>query len=181
MQPDVEPDRRIESAMLVHAKPGQLIVKSLGLFRIGEISVGDAPVGDCARDAMHELAHGRFTPTFVRIRAVGDVAIKILGDGDFRRESAPGFRHLDVFLLENHLAAVVRDLGRAPFPIDLVERCDVCVAENALETQTFALLFASAIFATNGRFPWAIERGRVNPGFELDHGGAAVKVANRRE
>ena len=42
-----------------------------------------------------------------------DVAVEIFRDRDLGRQRAPGFRHLDVLLLEDHLAAVVGDLGRA--------------------------------------------------------------------
>ena len=97
---------------------------------------------------MDELPHGSFAAALVRIGPVGDVAVEIFRDRDLRRERAPALRHFDVLLLENHLAAVVGDLGRAPFPFDLVERRDLRVAENALETQTLTLLFAPAIFAS---------------------------------
>ena len=83
-------------------------------------------------------------------RAVGDVAVKIFRDGDLGRERAPAFRHFDVLLLENDLAAVVGDLRGAPFPFDLVERRDFRVAENALETQRRFFFFAVAIFAAIG-------------------------------
>ena len=38
---DVEPDRRIERAVLIDAKPGQLVVKNFRRLRIGEIAVGN--------------------------------------------------------------------------------------------------------------------------------------------
>jgi hypothetical protein len=49
----------------------------------------------------------------VRIGAVGDVAVEIFRDRDFRGERAPALRDLDVFLLENDLAAVVGDFRGA--------------------------------------------------------------------
>ena len=172
MEPDVEPDRRVERAVLIHAKPGQLVVKSLGCFRVREIAVGDSPVGDRSRDAMHQLPHGRFPAALVRIRAVRDVAVEIFRDRDLGRERAPALRHLDVLLLEDHLAAVVGDFRRAPLPIDLVERRHIRVAEHALETAALAsFFFVAAIFHPKRRFTGAIERGRREAGFELDHGG----------
>jgi hypothetical protein len=36
IQPDVEPDRRIERAVLVQAQPGQFVVKSFRRFRIAK-------------------------------------------------------------------------------------------------------------------------------------------------
>ena len=77
MQTNVEPDRRIESTMLVQAKPGQLVVKSFRRLRVREISIGNTPIGDGSRDAMHELTHRSFPAALMRIRPVGDVAIEI--------------------------------------------------------------------------------------------------------
>ena len=145
IEPDVEPHRRVERAVLVHAEPGQLVVESLGRFRVCEIAVLDAPVGDRAGDAVDELAHRSFASALVRIGAVGDVAVEILRDGDLRGELAPALRHLDVFLLEDHLAAVVGDFRGAAFPFDLVEWRDGRIAEHPLETQT-------AIFLSFHRF-----------------------------
>ena len=59
---DVEPDRRVERAVLIHAEPGQFVVENFRRFRIGEITVRDAPVRDRARDAMDQLPHGRLAP-----------------------------------------------------------------------------------------------------------------------
>ena len=74
----VEPDRRIERSMLVHAKPGQLVVESLRGFFIREIAVLDPAIGDGARHAVDELAHTALAAALVRIVSVGDIAIKIL-------------------------------------------------------------------------------------------------------
>ena len=95
---------------------------------------------------MDQLAHGSFASAFVRISSVRDVAVKIFRDHDLRRERAPDLRHLDVFLLENDLAAVVGDFRRALFPFDLVERRDLRVAENALEPQPATLCFRARDF-----------------------------------
>src|SRR4029077_13321784 len=50
IQANVEPDWRIECAMLVQAQPGQLVIKSFGSFRICEITIRDSTVGDRARN-----------------------------------------------------------------------------------------------------------------------------------
>ena len=38
---------------------------------------------------VHELAHRTFPPAVIRIRAVGDVSIKVFGDRNLRRQLAP--------------------------------------------------------------------------------------------
>ena len=53
IQPYIEPDRRIERAVLVQAQPGQFVIKSFRSFRIGEVTIRDSTVGDGARDAMN--------------------------------------------------------------------------------------------------------------------------------
>src|ERR1035441_6944622 len=85
-QPDVEPDRRIERAALVHAQPGKFLVKKLAVG-LAEISVRDTPVCNRPADAVDELAHGGL--------ALGGVhlAVKIFRDDDFGGEQRPRFRH----------------------------------------------------------------------------------------
>ena len=73
-QADVEPDGRIEGTVLVHAEPGEITVEVLAVLRRLEIAVGDAPVGDRAGDAVHELLHGVLA--FGRV----DFAVEILAD-----------------------------------------------------------------------------------------------------
>src|SRR5262249_6703226 len=69
-----------------------------------------------ADHAADQLAHA--------VLALGraDVAAEVLGDDHVGRELRPGLRHLDVGLLEDHLALLVGDLGRAPLPGDGLER-----------------------------------------------------------
>ena len=90
---------------------------------------------------MNQLPHRSFATALVRIGAVGDVAVEIFRDRDLGRQRAPRLRHLDVFLLENDLPAVVRDLSGAAFPFDLVEWGDLCIAKHSLETQAAPLCF----------------------------------------
>jgi hypothetical protein len=147
-QPDVEPHRRIERAVLVQAQPGQLVVKNLAV-RLAEITVRNAPIRNRPGDAVDELAHGGF--------ALGGVlfAVKIFRDDDLGGEHRPGLGHLDVFLLENDLAGVVGDFGGALVPFDLVERLDLGVAENALDAQRFlADRFGWFHGAAGGDFCW---------------------------
>ena len=123
IETDVEPDRRIERAVLVHAKPGQFVVKNFALG-LGEITILDAPIGNRAADAVDELTHRGF--------ALGRVllAVKIFGNDDFGRQHRPGLRHFDVFLFENDFAGVVGDFRRALFPFDLVEGTYLRVTED---------------------------------------------------
>ena len=136
IEPDVEPDGRIERAVLVHAEPGQFFVENFAIF-LGEIAVLDAPIGDGAADAMDQLANGRF--------ALGGVllAVKIFRDDHFCGEDRPGFRHFDVVLLENDFAAVVGDFGGAFIPFDLVEGLDLRVAEDAIHFEGLGWLLRS--------------------------------------
>ena len=120
---------------------------------------------------MNQLPHRSFAAAFVRIGPVRDVAIEIFRDRDLGRQRAPALRHLDIFLLENHLAAILGDLRRAPFPIDLIERRDFRVAEHALEAKPRIFLLTRPIFCAERRFSGGIQRGRMNAVFELDHGG----------
>jgi hypothetical protein len=155
IQPNVEPDRRIERAMLIEAKPGQLVIKNRRRIRIREITVGHPPIRDRSRDAVNELAHRSFATALVRIGTVPDVAIKIFRDRDLRRQRAPAFRHFDVLLLENHFAAVIGDFRSASFPFDLIKRRHRRVAKHALKTQTaiflFAILLNASTFLAIGR------------------------------
>ena len=100
---------------------------------------------------MDQLPHGGFATAFVRIGAVGDVAVEIFRNRDLGRERAPAFWDLDVFLFENHLAAVVGDLRRAAFPFHLIEWRYRRVAKDALKTQAAIFLSFRPAFSTYGR------------------------------
>ena len=91
------------------------------------------------------------------IGAVRDVAIEIFRDRYLGRERAPGFRDLDVLLFEDNLAAVIGDLGGAPFPLDLIKGRDGKIAENALKTQAAVFLFLDSVFSTHSRFRWSVK------------------------
>ena len=47
----------------------------------------------------------------------------------------PGLGHLDIFLLENHLAVIIGDFGGAFFPLDLVKGFDLGIAKNPFHYQ----------------------------------------------
>src|SRR5437763_14339035 len=94
---------------------------------------------------MDQLPHRRFPAGFVWIGPVRDIAVEIFRDRDLRREGAPALRHLDILLLEDHLPAVVGDLSVAPFPVHLIERRAVRIAEHAFEPEALAFLFRAPI------------------------------------
>ena len=119
VQSDVEPDGRIERAVLMQAHPGQVAIEILAVLARLEIAVGDAPVGNRAGDAVNHLPDARFA--FGRIR----LAVEILADDDVGRQSAPGLGNFAVGLLEEDAAPFVLDVGRALVPFDGVERVHI--------------------------------------------------------
>src|SRR5450756_1718962 len=123
IEADVEPYRRIERAVLVQAKPGQLLVKDFTIC-LAEITVRNTPVRNCPGNAVDKLAHGSF--------ALGGIlfAVKIFRYDNFGRQYGPRFRHFDIFLLEDDLAGIVGDFGGAPVPFDLVEGLYLGIAEH---------------------------------------------------
>ena len=60
VQADVEPDGRIERAILMQAHPGEVTVEVFAVFQAGEVAVGDAPVGDGAGHTMDHLLDAGF-------------------------------------------------------------------------------------------------------------------------
>jgi hypothetical protein len=59
IEADVEPDGRVERAILVQAEPGQFVVIYLAI-RFAEVTVLDAPVGNRAADPVDQLPDGGF-------------------------------------------------------------------------------------------------------------------------
>ena len=133
MQPDVEPDRRVEGAILVDAQVCQLVVEHFAVF-LGEIAILDAPVGDGAANAVDELPDRGS-----RVRG-SLLAVEVLGDDHLGGQERPELRHFDVLLVENYLSTVVRDGRRPSFPLDLVEWIDARGAEYAFKGFTHMLL-----------------------------------------
>ena len=165
IQADVEPDRRIERAVLVQAQPGQFIVKNFRSFRIREVAVRQSPVGNRARDAVNQLPHRSFSSALIWIGAVRDVAVKIFRDSYFGRQRAPAFRDFDVLLLKDDFATVIGDFGGAPFPFNLIKWGNSGIAEHALKTQAGLFLFVGLVSSAHSRFTWSFKRGGRNSGF----------------
>jgi hypothetical protein len=130
VEADVEPDRRIKRAILIHAQPNQLLVKDF-TFRLVEIAVTHTPISNRAADALNQLADGSLTLAGVLF------AVEIFGHNDFRGEQGPGLGHFDVFLFENDLAGIISDFGGAHFPFDLVKWFDRWAAKNSIHGERF--------------------------------------------
>ncbi len=120
VEAEVEPDGGVEGAVLVDEQPGELFAEDFGLGFVGEVAVGQTPIGDGARDAVDDLLEGRFATAGVWVGAVVDVAVKILGGENLGGEVGEGFGDLDVLLFEDGLALVVGDFSGAVGPGDFV-------------------------------------------------------------
>ena len=93
LDPDVEPDRRVEGGLLVDQQVRQLGLEGLGVGVAGEVAVLAAPARDGAGDPVHHLAD--------RVLALGvpRPAEVLLGD-DVGGVLRPGGGELQVPLLE---------------------------------------------------------------------------------
>ncbi len=126
---DVEPHRRVEAGALLEEDVLQLVAERIGVFIGGEVGVLDAPVGDRVRHAVDHLLD--------RALALGraEVAAEVLARDDVRGQGGPALRELEVLLLEDSLAVLVRDRGLAEVPLDRVIRMDVRSGEAPLDRQ----------------------------------------------
>jgi hypothetical protein len=111
----VEPDRGIERANLVDAKPDKLVIED---FRVGvgcEVAVALASVRNRPADAVDELFDGVFS------LACRNVTVEVLAGDDLGCQLAPAYGDFKVILLEDDLAGVAGNLCGAGFPLKLVE------------------------------------------------------------
>ena len=135
-EPDVEPHRRVERAVLAGAEPGELVIERLGVGVRREVALVSAPVGDGPRDAVDELLEavlavalgGRAVPLL-------DVAVEVLRRDDVDRQRAERVGELDGLLLEDGLAGEVLDRGVAGGPGDAVERVLAGGREHAVDVE----------------------------------------------
>ena len=149
LEPAVEPDRAVERGLLVDEDVFQIVAERLQILFGREILVLPRPLRDGVDDAADELLDAAL--------ALGraDLPAEILRDDDVGRLLRPGFRHLDVALLEDDLAALVADDGRASLPGDLVERIHTAFREKPREGQARRCLLGA---------PFASPRGGANAG-----------------
>ena len=139
IEPHVEPDRAVECAMLIQAEPGQIVVKDLRRAIFRKVTVSQPPIRDRSRHSMHQLTNRALATALARIRAIRDVAIEIFRHRDLCRQRTPGFRDLNILLTKDHLPAVIRDLGGATLPFDLIKGRNALLTEKALKLQSALL------------------------------------------
>ncbi len=111
IKPNVEPDGRIESPVLMQAQPSQLAIELLSVFFRGEITVFNTPIGDRTSHSMNQLANAGLA--FLR----ADFAIKVLADHDIRRQLTPSGGNLTVRLFKQDFSRFVLDGRRAEIPL----------------------------------------------------------------
>src|SRR5262249_765119 len=121
---DVEPDGRIERAVLIEAQGRQLVVEPLGVLFRGEVSVVATPVGNGPGHAVDQLADAGLPLGCV------ELAVEVLARDDICCQSAPCPGNLAVDLLEDGPSLLVLDLRRPDLPIHLIERVDTLRAED---------------------------------------------------
>ena len=102
---DVEPDGRIEGGVLANQDVGRAHRRRVAPSSESEVAVRHAPVADGFGDAGDELAGAGFA-----LRGA-EGAVQIFGCHDVGGGHGPIFGDLDVFLLEDHFAGGVGDLG----------------------------------------------------------------------
>jgi len=127
LEPDVEPDRRVERRQLVEKDVGQLGLERVAVFDRGEVAALAAPVGDRARDARDHLLDRALAGG--RVELAAEV---LLGD-DVGRVLRPGRGELDVLLLEDGADARVAQL-----PLDGLERVHAGLGEQTPHAERLA-------------------------------------------
>src|SRR5713226_5786322 len=130
---DVEPYRAVERRHLVDEQMRQFGLERVALGVGGEIMLALAPSGDRVDYAADELAD-----TSLALGA-SERAAEVLRNDDVGRGLRPPARHLDIALLEDYMAVLAGDKGRARLPFDLRERVDTGLGEITLETDTSTL------------------------------------------
>src|SRR6266542_5634861 len=115
LEPDVEPDGRVEGRELVHEDELQLVLEALSLLVVREVAALAAPGADRRDDAADHLLDAALPVG--RAHAPAEV---LLPD-DVRGRLRPELREFNALLLEHGLA-LARDEGVARLPFDLVER-----------------------------------------------------------
>jgi hypothetical protein len=126
LDPDVEPDRRVEGGLLVDQQVGQLGLEGLGVGVGGEVAVLAAPARDGTGDPVHHLAY-----RVLALRGAEGAAEVLLGD-DVGGVLRPAGGELEVALLEGGRAiAPVGDDGVPALPGQLVVGVGSLVREQA--------------------------------------------------
>ena len=152
-QADVEPDGRVERAVLMQAEPGQVAIERLAVVGRGEVAVFDAPVGDRAADAVDQLPDAVSRAPACRFRRRSICCRRRWWPIGSRTS---GFA---VGLLEEHLAGLALDRRAADFPLDGVERvCDIGGAELGVDFESAVELFGRGFGSFWGQRSHGIKR-----------------------
>ena len=134
LDPDVEPDRGVESRLLLHDEVLELVAEGRRLSRIDKIPVLQAPCRDGVDDTVDNLPQRGFPSRHA------DSASEVLLSEDVGRVQAPGRRHLHAQLFERDRSrAVVADARIAALPDHLVVRVTGLRRELALNADPEAL------------------------------------------
>src|ERR1700688_1446673 len=146
----VEPDGRIEGGVLADEDVDEFIVEGGAVFGSSEVALSHSPVADGFGDAGDELADSGF--------ALGsaDFAVQIFAGHDVSGGHGPVFGDFDVFLLEDHVALGVGDLGQAEIPFDLVVGGYAGLGEEAAEGDAGGLLLGG-LDSGDRRFGYGFE------------------------
>ena len=106
----VEPDGRVERAMLMQAEPSQVAVEPLAVGGAGEVAVFETPIGDRAGHPVDQLADA------VLPLLGADFAVEVFAADDVGRKLRPERGDFAIGLLEQHFAILTFDGRRADFP-----------------------------------------------------------------
>ncbi len=68
-----------------------------------------------------------------------NITVKVFARHDLRCQLTPGGRNLDIILLENRLATVIKNLGRANLPLKLLERMNPAGRKELLYCQALRI------------------------------------------
>ena len=135
---DIEPHRAVERRFLHGEQMRQFRVKAFGVFVAAEITVLPPPFGNRAGDAVNQLLHA-----LLALRRI-ERAVKIFLRDDIRGGLRPKRRDFHVGLLENYLAAYVRQAGDAAFPLNFFERMNA--GDSVITPDGHALAPARRLF-----------------------------------
>ncbi len=141
---DVEPNRRVEGHLLVHEEVGQLSLEGGEVLVRVEVVLGEGPGGDRVDHPIDELLDAALTT------GRADMAAEVLADHDVGGELRPEVGNLYVRLLEDGLARLVLDLGRAELPGDFVVGVNAGGGPAPLEGQSAGAGSGETPFVVDG-------------------------------
>ncbi len=142
----VEPNGRIECAMLVKKQPREIAIKSLAILVRIEVTIRHSPIRDRSRNAIDQLANAVFA-----LIGLLRIAIEIFAHHDIGGQLTPCLRNLAVGLFEQGIAALIFDRCAALFPFHSGEGIlNVLRTKSLLDLQSRSVTprFASGLTAS---------------------------------